>query len=79
MLRSDLPQACWTSCTRSATPSSHRRWLKAGVMEGKELSPHGRDLSRGRNLAVTGERALHGMETAIRDAFPERKSSTSPG
>jgi len=57
---------CWTSCTRSATPSSHRRLAEAGVMEGKNF-PHKEGPVKGRNLAVTGERRLarHGEASAM--------------
>ena len=51
-----------------------RGWLKAGVMDGKELFPTKEGTCQGGVISpLLANIALHGMETTIRAAFPEKK------
>ncbi len=48
-----------------------RGWLKAGVMEGDELFPTEEGTQQGGVISpLLANVALHGLETAVRDAFP---------
>jgi RNA-directed DNA polymerase len=50
-----------------------KTWLKAGVMDGPELFPTSAGVPQGGPLSpLLANIALHGMETAIRNAFPIR-------
>jgi RNA-directed DNA polymerase len=49
-------------------------WLKIGVLEGEQLFPTTEGTCQGGVISpLLANVALHGMETAIRDAFPEKK------
>jgi RNA-directed DNA polymerase len=51
-----------------------RGWLKAGVWEGEQLFPTREGTPQGGVLSpLLANIALHGLETAIRDAYPEKK------
>jgi RNA-directed DNA polymerase len=50
-----------------------RGWLKAGIMDGKELCPSEEGTPQGGAVSpLLANIALHGLETTIRDAFPEQ-------
>jgi RNA-directed DNA polymerase len=50
-------------------------WLKAGVWQGEHLFPTREGTPQGGVLSpLLANIALHGMETALRDAYPERKT-----
>jgi len=52
-------------------------WLKAGIMDGPKLFPTTEGTPQGGPLSpVLAGVALHGRETAIRDAFPVKQSVT---
>jgi RNA-directed DNA polymerase len=51
-----------------------RGWLQAGVLEGDQLFPTREGTCQGGVISpLLANIALHGLETAIRDAFPEKK------
>ena len=50
-----------------------RGWLKAGIMDGKELCPSEEGTPQGGAVSpLLANIALHGLETTIREAFPEQ-------
>src|SRR5579883_256590 len=52
-----------------------RAWLKAGVLEGKELFPTPEGTPQGGVISpLLANIALHDLETAVRAAFPSRKA-----
>jgi RNA-directed DNA polymerase len=52
-----------------------RQWLEAGVLEGQVLSPTTAGTPQGGVISpLLANIALHGFETAIRNAFPERRT-----
>ena len=55
-----------------------RAWLRAGVMDGGTLFPTREGTPQGGVLSpLLANIALHGFETVIREAFPERKPGTN--
>jgi RNA-directed DNA polymerase len=51
-----------------------RGWLKAGVLDGKELFPSDAGTPQGGPLSpLLANIALHGLETAVRTAFPVKR------
>lgn len=51
-----------------------RGWLKAGIMDGAELFPSTAGTPQGGPLSpLLANVALHGLETAVRTAFPEKR------
>ena len=55
-----------------------RAWLRAGVMDGQALFPTTEGTPQGGVLSpLLANIALHGFETVIREAFPERKPGTN--
>jgi RNA-directed DNA polymerase len=55
-----------------------RAWLRAGVMDGGALFPTTEGTPQGGVISpLLANIALHGFETVIRDAYPERKPGTN--
>jgi len=57
-----------------------RAWLKAGVMDAKQLFPTSEGTPQGGVLSpLLANIALHGMENRIKQAFPRRRSLVTQG
>ena len=58
----------------STTRRQIRAWLKAGVMDDKQLFPTSEGTPQGGVISpLLANIALHGMENRIKQAFPKRK------
>ena len=56
-----------------------RAWLTAGVLEGTDLFPTDEGAPQGGSLSpLLANIALHGLETAIRAAFPSKRRGVQP-
>src|SRR5207253_7525450 len=56
-----------------------RGWLKAGVLDGRQLFPTEAGTPQGGALSpLLMNVALHGLETAVRSAFPSKYRGRSP-
>ena len=60
--------------TSPTTRRQIRAWLKAGVMDNKQLFPTSEGTPQGGNISpLLANITLHGMENRIKQAFPKRK------